>query len=179
MDRFLHLTPTIYPILRDAHERFRNNMIFSEFWKKCGEYLVTIQYPDISFMEAEGAFYNSARAFWSKEFTSEPSGLDTMFGYFRACFGIEGNEDYCITRMGREAFFNWYRMRDCLEDLNDSDKPELSYMIGIKPEWSKESQELLRNKIEEIKTDSEKERSADTLLAEIREKNRERELSND
>ena len=101
-----------------------------------------------------------------------------MMLWFKACFGIIGNEDYCCVQEHPFRTFDWNRMRECYQSLHAEPiapyggKP---YPTKPNPEWSDEHQKLIRDRIERYrKIDSVNEEEANRFLEEIREKNREK-----
>lgn len=177
MEKFLPLVPTVYEILRDYADSYQRAEFFQAFWFTCNEYLKKIDYDGRSFMQTEGLFWRQSFAYWRREFQDSPAGLEVMMLWFKSCFGIIGNEDYCCVQQFPVRTFDWNRMRECHEALNV--EPIAPYARAVsgagKPEWSDEHQKLIRDRIERYrKIDSVNEEEANRFLEAIREKNREK-----
>jgi hypothetical protein len=118
MEKFLPIVSTIYEILRDASERYIRAEQFQAFWFTCWQYLKKIGYDGRSFMNEaptgdEGLFHRQSFGYWRREFKDSPAGLETMMLWFKACFGIIGNEDYCCVQEFPVRTFDWNRMLEC------------------------------------------------------------------
>ena len=177
MEKFLPVVPVIYEILRDSAERYKRTEQFQAFWFTCRQYLKKIDYEDRSFMCEEDLFHRQSFNYWRREFQDKPEGLETMMLWFKACFGIIGNEDYCCVQEFPTRTFDWNRMWECYRALDV--EPIAPYAglppVAGKPEWSDEHQKLIRDRIERYrKIDSVNEEEAHRFLEEIREKNREK-----
>lgn len=176
MEKFLPVVPVIYEILRDSAERYKRTEQFQAFWFTCRQYLKKIDYEDRSFMCEEDLFHRQSFNYWRREFRDDPEGLETMMLWFKGCFGIIGNEDYCCVQELPTRTFDWNRMRECYRALSIPPSgvgalpPPSEY-----PEWSDEHQKLIRDRIERYKKiDSVNEEEANRFLEAIREKNREK-----
>jgi len=109
----------IYPILRDAYERYEFKKQFDRFWDSCNSYLgkCGYVYSDTGFMSKDGLFYSNSFYHWRKEFKNQTEGLATMSAWFRACFGIVGNEENCLIYGRIGVNYNWHKMKACHEGL--------------------------------------------------------------
>lgn len=181
MEKFLVLVPTVYEILREARERYKREELFAGFWKRCEEYLWKCGYRDYGFMCEGDLFHRQSFNFWRREFKDAEEGLGIMFAWFRSCFGIEGNDEYCIVNLHTEVTYDWNKMRACHEGLYAL-PPQYSGPIGnVFPpskgsvDWSPETTLRLREAIERMKyVEPIDEEAAQKALEDIRAKNAER-----
>lgn len=175
MEKYLQIFPTIYTILRDAAERYERDELFRAFWEKCVGYLLKCGYQDLTFMAEGDLFYRQSMKYWRVNFADTPEGLSAMFAWFRSCFGIEGNDNYCRVDLGTEVTYDWNRMKACHNAMwNDfHEKKQIDILFDGTVEWSEDTVQLLhetRNRMRaEIKRDEEE---ALKLLDEIAEKNK-------
>ena len=180
-ERYLAVLPTIFEICRDAHQRAYLTEIFNTFWNKCLNYLVKCGYEDTGFMTKSGVFYRMSFNVFRKQFQDNPEGLDVMYKWFKACFGIDGNEEYCVIDSTREdnKFYDWLKMRACYEALADKTQSATTSLYSVMTEWSEENKNFIR---EVIQKHSKKPLSASQIeecnkvLDEIRKKNEKEEI---
>lgn len=114
--RFLACVPVVYEILRDANERYRMKVEFDKFWNQCLAYLTKCDYSDVAFMVEGELFYRQSFNFWRKEFRDSLDGLGIMHLWFKTCFGIIGNDEFCIIHDPTGITFDWRKMRACYRD---------------------------------------------------------------
>ncbi|HML96507.1 MAG TPA: hypothetical protein PKC29_13875 [Thermodesulfobacteriota bacterium] len=123
IERFLEGFRYVYLILKRAEERVRLANTFSAFREKCRVYLGKCGYSETfaeSLLAEGGVFYRQSFNYWRTAFGDDEEGLGVMYGYFRACFGIIGNDDYCWVELGgREVTYDWRRMKYCRERLDE------------------------------------------------------------
>jgi len=153
-ERMLEGFEYIYAILHDAGERLELKKQFDSFWDDCKASLGKYGYSpdDMIFMERDGLFYRLSFNHWRKEFSDQPEGLKAMHAWFKACFGMVGNEEYCRIDTGREVTYDWRKMKGCYEGMVEEPPQPVSIKLpsGPKPELSKESLDKLRAKREEM-----------------------------
>lgn len=186
IERFLEGFKYVYYILKRAEERVRLVNTFAAFWEKCRVYLRKCGYSEKfteSLLATDGAFYKQSFSYWRTAFGDAEEGLGVMYEYFRNCFGIIGNDDYCRVELGgREATYDWRRMKLCKERLDEENAAsvETPYDPPVWEEWSEGTRARLRALIERCRADGQpvdnSRAGADALLMEIRERNRERGL---
>jgi len=156
MEKFLPLVPTVYEILRDYADSYQRAEFFQAFWFTCNEYLKKIDYDGRSFMQTEGLFWRQSFAYWRREFQDSPAGLEVMMLWFKSCFGIIGNEDYCCVQQFPVRTFDWNRMRECHEALSTPPggisalPPPSEY-----PEWGDETKQKFQDAKARLKERSE------------------------
>lgn len=185
LERFLEGFRYVYWILKRAQERLWLVNAFTGFWDKCSAYLGKCGYAEKNIAlicSKEGIFYRRSFAFWRTEFGDSEEGLGVMYEYFRACFGIVGNDDYCRLGSGSEATYDWRRMKHCRRKMIDEGSvPETPYAPPVWEEWSEGSRERLRRFVESCRKEEEAAApgpapEADMVLMEIRRRNREKGL---
>lgn len=186
IERFLEGFKYVYYILKRAEERVRLVNTFSAFWEKCRVYLGKCGYSEKlaeSLLAQNGIFYRQSFNYWRTAFGDDEEGLGVMYGHFRACFGIVGNDDYCRVELGgREVSYDWRRMKLCKERMDEENAAsvETPYDPPVWEEWSEDAIARLRafrekHRAEEKPEDNSK-AAADAFLQEIRARNRERGL---
>ena len=186
LERFLEGFKYVYLILKRAEERVRLANTFAAFVEKCRAYLGKCGYSEKfteSLLAEGGVFYRQSFNYWRTAFGDDEEGLGVMYGYFRACFGIIGNDDYCRVELGgREVSYDWRRMKLCRERLDEENAAsvEAPYDPPQWEEWSEDTRARLRafrerHRAEEKPEDGSK-AAADAFLQEIRARNRERGL---
>ncbi len=183
LERFLEGFKYIYYILRRAEERVYLVNAFDNFWARCREYMAACGYSEKCISDICGTdsiFYRQSFGYWRREFGDSEEGFGPMYEYFRACFGIEGNDDYCAAG-GRDGMtYDWRRMKACWERENaERTRAETRFEKPVWEEWSEENRKRVRDMIGSIRNEREAERvegdmGADAILAEIRRRNRER-----
>ncbi len=97
-----------------------------------------------------------------------------MAGWFQDCFGVRGNEQYCIIESIRDVTYDWMKMRACHIALQEEPPQPVSIKLpsGPKPELSKESLDKLRATKEEIQAKIAKEKQyKDQVLKVMKEEN--------
>ena len=122
VERFLEGFRYIYIILKRARERLYLTNVFDNFWEKCKEYLRRCGYSEkfISRVCAKDSlFYRQSFAFWRKEYDDSEEALSIMYKYFKACFGIAGNDEYCRFSQGRDVTYDWRRMKSSHEKFHE------------------------------------------------------------
>ena len=161
----------VYPILRDACERHEFKAQFDAFWDDCKAYLGKCGYSpyDTLFMTVDDLFYRHSFNHWRKEFSDQPEGLKDMYAYFKACFGIKGNEEYCRIDTGREVTYDWRKMKDCNKSMGEEPPQPVSIELpsGPRSEWSKESLDKLRAKREEMQVNIAKDKQCKDQVLEV------------
>ena len=178
LERFLEGFKYIYYILVHAQERLRLASVFGNFWERCTDYLAACGYPEkhiYSIFGKDALFYRQSLNYWRSEFKDDEEGFDVMFAYFKSCFGIVGNDEYCAVALGREVTYDWRRMKACFEKLRDSaDVIETVVPNPVYEEWTDKHKQMLRQRIEAYKKEREEEsRKAEGVLEDIRRRNRE------
>jgi len=175
-ERMLEGFQYIYSILRDASERHELKALFDSFWDDRRADLIRYGYSfdDMGFMANPGVFYRLSFNFWCREFQGQPEGLSDMAGWFQACFGTIGNEQYCIIESIRDVTYDWMKMKACY--IADQEEPQASSVPELpsrpRPELSKESLDKLRTKKEEMQADIAKDKQRkDQVLEIIKQKN--------
>lgn len=186
IERFLEGFKYVYYILTRAEERIRLANTFAAFWERCRAYLGKCGYSEkftASLLATDGVFYRQSFSYWRTAFGDAEEGLGVMYGYFRTCFGIIGNDDFCRVELGgREATYDWRRMKLCKERLDEENAAsvETPYEPPVWEEWSEGTMARLRAVIERCRADerpvNDSRNAADSFLMEIRERNRERGL---
>lgn len=176
MERFLSILPLIYEILRDARERFVRNERFKAFWDDSLHALDKYGYDDKSFMREDGLFRRQSFAYWRREFRDTEEGLTKMFTWFKSCFGIMGNDDYCCVQTLPYTTYDWNRMRECYESagIPAAPLPELPNPSEY-PDWSEGARRKLQEAKERLREhDVVNKEEATRVLDVIRERNQER-----
>lgn len=151
LERFLEGFKYIYYILKRAQERVYLSKIFDNFWNECITYLGKCGYSEhfISNVCTKGSlFYRHSFNYWRHEFKDPEEGLAVMYGYFKSCFGIEGNDEYCAVDLRREVTYDWWRMKVCHEKLNE--KVHYANPVLKPPGYEPPSEETLRKLRERI-----------------------------
>jgi len=182
LERFLEGFRYIYYILRRAEERVRLGSVFDNFWARCMEYLRKCGYSEKYISDIcgpESIFYRQSFAWWRREYGDREEGFSPMYEYFRACFGVEGNDDYCAAGGKDGVTYDWRRMKACCErEKAEQARPET---VAARPEWEEWSEKNLkrmRDLVESLRSGREEETpgppEADIVLNEIRRRNRER-----
>ena len=177
LDRFLGGFRYIYYILLRAQDRLRLANTFGVFWERCKEYLQKCGYHKKyidSIFGQDTLFFRQSFGYWRSEFKDEEEGFLVMFAYFKACFGIEGNAEYCSVANSREPTYDWRRMKACFENLRHSEVKETAVPAPVYEEWSEKNKRMIRQRIEGFKRErgAEVERS-EQVLEEIRKRNEE------
>jgi hypothetical protein len=182
LDRFLEGFKYVYYILRRAEERVRLVNAFDNFWSRCAAYLRKCGYSEKHISEIcrpDYIFYRQSFAWWRREYGDREEGFGPMYEYFRACFGIEGNDDYCASGGKDGVTYDWRRMKACCEKENDPRAgAETAFVKPVWEEWSEENRRRMRELVESLRQERKEGRTgppeADMILAEIRRRNRER-----
>ncbi len=185
LDRFLEAFRHLYYILRRAEERARLTNAFDNFWARCTAYLTKCGYSQKYISDICGKdsiFYRQSFAWWRREYGDSEEGFSPMYEYFRACFGMEGNDDYCASGTKDGVTYDWRRMRACRErEEEERARRETRFEKPEWEEWSEENRRRVRRLIESLRSGREEERAGeagepetDPVLAEIRRRNRER-----
>lgn len=154
LERFLEGFKYIYYILLRAQERLYLASTFGVFWERCTEYLRKCGYKDkyiYSIFGQDGLFYRQSFNYWRSEFKDEEEGFLVMFAYFKACFGIEGNDEYCRVGSSRETTYDWRRMKACSEKLREGAVKETVVPVPEYEEWSEKNKRMIRQRIEAYK----------------------------
>lgn len=181
LERFLEGFRYVYYILKHAQERLYLARVFSNFWERCTDYLAKCGYSE-KYISAgftkESLFYRQSFQYWRQEFGDSEEGFSVMYEYWKACFGIEGNGEYCMMNFSRDITFDWRRMKLCREKLAAEETREVpEYEPPVYEEWSKKNRKLIRSRIEKFKREeAERATGADAILAEIRKRNLKRGL---
>jgi len=169
--RMLESFEYVYPILRDAYERYKLKTQFDAFWDDCRAYLGKLGYSpdDMIFMTVDDLFYHHSFSHWRKEFSDQPEGLDAIYARFKACFGIKGNDEYCRIDTGREVTYDWRKMKACYEGMVEEPPQPVSIKLpsGPRPELSKESLDKLRTKKEEMQANIAKDKQYKDQVLEV------------
>ena len=183
LERYLEGFKYIYYILRRAEERVRLAGVFDNFWARCTAYLARCGYSEkyiSDICKRDGIFYRQSFAWWRREYGDQEEGFSPMYEYFRACFGVEGNDDYCAAGGKDGVSYDWRRMKACHEKETASRaRVETVYVKPVWEEWSEENRKRVRELIESLRREGGEEESAgppeaDMILAEIRRRNRDR-----
>lgn len=179
LERFLEGFRYVYYILKRAQERLYLGRVFSNFWERCTDYLAKCGYSEkyiCSAFSKESLFYRQSFQYWRQEFKDSEEGFSVMYEYWKACFGIEGNEEYCMVKFSRNISFDWRRMKLCREKLvADETRTAPDFNPPVYEEWSNKSRRLIRSHIEKFKREkAERTAGADAILAEIKRRNHER-----
>lgn len=179
LQRFLEGFRYIYFILKRAQERIYLINAFDNFWEQCMSYLRRCRYSEkfiSSVCAKDSLFYRQSFNFWRAEFDDSEEGFSVMYKYFKACFGIYGNDEYCCVARGREVAYDWRRMKSSYQKFHE--KPKYSDPSLIPSDYVPPSQEklkMLRNRIRRSKVNQERDIcSADALLLEIQRRNKEK-----
>ena len=180
LERFLEGFKYIFYILRNAEDRLYLANVFRNFWRDCTVYLNKCGYSQKFITETcgEGSlFYRHSFNFWRREFNDSEEGLLVMYAYFRACFGIEGNDEYCMVDLKREVTYDGRRMRACQEKLHELDTRDSDELVPpVYEEWSDRNTKLLREVVARIRGEINDEREgALAVLEDIRKRNRQAE----
>ena len=169
----------IYYILKRAQERIYLNIAFGNFWERCIIYLRRCKYSErfISKVCAGNApFYRQSFNYWRQEFQDSEEGFSIMYEYFKACFGIEGNDEYCCIDNKREVTYDWRRMKASYDRFYK--KPVYSNPVLEPPDYVPPSDKTLRMLRERIKLVKNKKfqnhNTANALLLEIQKRNKKR-----
>jgi hypothetical protein len=109
--QFLNGFEAIFHILRGINERKELQNHWAPFWQRCMDYLKKCGY-ELDFIRTLEEFERYSFNWWRKEMRDDPTMLDEMFAWFRSCFGIIGNEEYC--RFG--DLWDWRKMERCYGD---------------------------------------------------------------
>ncbi len=179
LERFLEGFKYIYYILKRAQERLYLTNAFDNFWERCKAYLGRCRYSQKFISRAcakDSMFYRQSSNYWRQEFSDSEEGFSVMFEYFKACFGIEGNDEYCCIDRKRDIAYDWRRMKRSYEKFYK--KPVYANPVLEPPDYvppSPQSLEMLRERIRLYR----KERAVDTvgadaLLLQIQKRNKER-----
>jgi hypothetical protein len=188
LERYLEGFKYIYYILRRAEERVRLLNAFDNFWARCTAYLRKCGYSEKYISDIcgrDGIFYRHSFAWWRREYGDQEEGFSPMYEYFRACFGYEGNDDYCAAAGKDGVSYDWRRMKACHEKETASQaRAETDYVKPVWEEWSEENRKRVRELIESLRGEDAEAASAarpetDMILAEIRRRNRERGIFQD
>jgi hypothetical protein len=182
LDRFLEGFKYIYYILRRAEERVRLLNAFDNFWERCMAYLRKCGYSEKHISDICGndsIFYRQSFAWWRREYGDQEEGFSPMYEYFRACFGMEGNDDYCALGGKDGVSYDWKRMKACCEkEKSEAARAETAFEKPVWEEWSEENTRRMRELVESLRRERKEERAgppeADVILTEIRRRNRER-----
>ncbi len=170
-ERMLEGFEYIYSILRDASVRYELKTQFDSLWDDRKADLIRYGYSpdDTGFMANPGIFYRLSFNFWCREFQGQPEGLDAMRNWFKACFGIEGNDEYCIIETMRDVTYDWMKMKACY--IADQEEPQAISVpelpSGPRPELSKESLDKSRAKREEMQVNIAKDKQRKDQVLEV------------
>lgn len=159
LERFLEGFKYIYYILIRAQERLYLARVFGNFWERCADYLLKCGYSKkyiYSIFGKDALFYRQSFNYWRAEFKDDEEGFAVMFAYFKSCFGIEGNDEYCAVALKREVTYDWRRMKDCFERLRDNTVIETIVPTPVYEEWSEKNKRILRERIEAYKRERER-----------------------
>jgi hypothetical protein len=175
LERFLEGFKYIYYILLRAQERLYLANTFGVFWERCTEYLQKCGYRNkyiYSICGQDSLFYRQSFSYWRSEFKDEEEGFLVMYAYFKVCFGIEGNDEYCSVAQSREVTYDWRRMKACFEKLRDSAVRETVVPEPEYKEWSEKNKRMVRQRIEAYKNKrSEEIRKSELVLENIKRRN--------
>lgn len=103
-----------------------------------------------------------------------------MYEYFRTCFGIEGNDDYCASATRDCMTYDWRRMKACWEkEKAEREWAETRFEKPVWEEWSEKSGKRLWDNVDAVRNERADEQPAgeagvDAILPEIRRWNLER-----
>ncbi len=179
LQRFLEGFRYIYFILKRAQERIYLSNAFDNFWEQCKTYLQRCKYSERfidSVFAKDSLFYRQSYNFWRSEFDDSEEGFSIMYEYFKACFGIIGNDEYCCISSSPEAAYDWRRMRSSYEKFNEKPaylNPSLEPPDYVSP--SPRTLKMLRDRIcHNQRGEGRDICSADAVLLEIRKRNREK-----
>ena len=177
LERFLEGFKYVYSILKRAQERIYLTNVFDNFWEQCKAYLHRCDYSEkfISTVCAKDAvFYRQSFNYWRQEFDDSEEGFSIMYEYFKACFGLRGNDEYCSISKGGEVAYDWRRMKTSHEKFYT--KRVYSDPVLEPPDYAPPSQEqleMLRERIRNNKKDlADTAVAADALLHQIQKRNR-------
>jgi len=175
LERFLEGFKYIYYILLRAQERLYLANTFGVFWERCTEYLQKCGYKN-KYIDGvcgqDSLFYRQSFNYWRSEFKDEEEGFLVMFAYFKACFGIVGNDAYCKVANSRETTYDWRRMKACFEKLRNSAVKETVVPAPVYEEWSEKNKRMIRQRIEAYKRERHEEvRKSEQVLENIRIRN--------
>jgi hypothetical protein len=187
LDRFLEGFRYVYFILKRAEERLRLMSVFDNFWARCREYMAACGYSEKCISDICGTdsiFYRQSFGYWRREFGDSEEGFGPMYEYFRACFGIEGNDDYCASGTRDGMTYDWRRMKACWEkEAAERTRAETGFDKPVWEEWSEKNRKRLRDVIDALGKERAAERpgvdAPDAILAEIRRRNLERGIFRD
>gem|GEM_PF-1325858 len=175
LERFLEGFKYIYYILLRAQERLYLANTFGVFWEHCTEYLQKCGYKKkyiYSIGSKDSLFYRQSFSYWRREFKDEEEGFLVMYAYFKICFGIEGNDEYCSVANSREVTYDWRRMKACFEKLRDADVKETVVPAPEYEEWSEKNKRMIRQRIEAYKRERCAQiRKSEQVLENIRRRN--------
>lgn len=179
LERFLGGFKYIYFILKRAQERLYLTNAFDNFWDQCKAYLGRCEYSEKFISEVcakDALFYRQSFNFWRQEFRDSEEGFSVMYEYFKACFGLVGNDEYCCVSQGREVAYDWRRMKTSYEKFYE--KRIYSIPTLEPPDYTPPSQEKLERLRERISNHKKKIddtcTEADALLLQIQKRNREK-----
>lgn len=179
LQRFLEGFRYIYYILKRVQDRVYLNNAFDNFWEQCKTYLRRCKYSQkfiANICAKDSLFYRQSFNFWRSEFDDSEEGFSIMYEYFKACFGIYGNDEYCCVNRGREVAYDWRRMKSSYEKFNE--KPKYSNPTLMPPDYVPVSQEklkMLRDHIRSNKINQTRDiPAANALLLEIQRRNKEK-----
>ncbi len=177
LERFLEGFKYVYSILKRAQERLFLSNAFDNFWEQCMGYLIRCEYSEKFISNAcakDSLFYRQSFNYWRQEFDDAEEGFSVMYEYFKACFGLRGNDEYCCVSQGREVAYDWRRMKSSYEKFYE--KRIYSDPVLEPPNYvplSPEKLEMLRERIRNNKRDlDETAVAADALLLQIQKRNR-------
>jgi hypothetical protein len=153
--------------------------VFDNFWERCKEYLLRCGYSE-KFLSTvcakDGLFYRQSFSFWRKEYDDSEEAFSIMYKYFKSCFGISGNDEYCRYTNEQGETYNWAKMKNCHEKFNEKQfysDPKLEPSNYVPP--SEEQLNLLRSVIEKRKQEiASNEVATNSLLMEIQKRNKEK-----
>jgi len=177
LERFLEGFKYVYSILKRAQERLYLVNVFDNFWEQCRAYLTRSKYSEKFISNAcakDSVFYRQSFNYWRQEFDDSEEGFSVMYEYFKACFGIKGNDEYCLISKGQEAAYDWRRMKTSYEKFNQKrfySDPVLEPPDYVPP--SEDKLEMLRDRIRNNKKElADTATVADALLLQIQKRNR-------
>jgi len=179
LERFLEGFKYIYYILKRAQERLYLTNAFDNFWERCKAYLIRCKYSQKFISRAcakNSMFYRQSFNYWRQEFGDSEEGFSVMFEYFKACFGIVGNDEYCCIDRRRDVTYDWRRMKRSYEKFYK--KPLYSNPVLEPPDYvppSPQSLEMLRERIRLYRMERVQDHvAADALLLQIQKRNKEK-----
>lgn len=177
LERFLEGFRYIYIILKRAQERLYLTNVFDNFWEQCKSYLRRCKYSEKFISRVftkDGLFYRQSFNYWRKEFDDSEEGFSVMYEYFKACFGLVGNDEYCRSSQGEEVTYDWRRMKSSYEKFYE--KPIYSNPVLEPPDYvppSEQQLEMLRDRIRNNKRELENNNvAANAVLLQIEKRNR-------